>query len=254
MMKRVILPLALAALSLLPALPAAAQQQPGHLGIGYTVRVKMGSGLEFETALKQHVAWLKQQNETWTWHVWQKATGPNLNEYAILSSGHTLADLDAHAAFDKAMVEHWEANVAQLTTKISATLTLFRNDISHPLPGDMTSAVAMVYREQLKPGSEETFNYVARKVNEAIKKSNWPVHYLWEQPINGTEGPVMVRVALRSNWAGFQPPSQDLRTMLEGVYGREEANSLLHMAEKIIVSESSASYVFRPDLSYTPTQ
>jgi hypothetical protein len=214
MMKRVILLLALAALSLLPALTAAAQQQPGHIGIGYTVRVKMGSGMQFETALKQHVAWLKQQNETWTWHVWQKAIGPNLNEYAILSSGHTLADLDAHAALDKAMVEHWEANVAQFTT----------------------------------------FNYVARKVNDAIKKANWPVHYLWEQPINGTEGPVMVRVALRSNWAGFQPPSEDFRTMLEGVYGREEANSLLHMAEKIIVSESSSAYVYRPDLSYTPAQ
>lgn len=253
-MKRAILFLMLTALPFLLALPAAAQAPQGSLSIGYQVKVKMDSVPQFETALKQHVAWLKQQNETWTWEVWEEVSGPDLATYVIRSGNHTLQDLDAHAAFAKANREHWLANVAQFTRGISVGMSLYRSDISRPPAGNAAPALAMVYGEHLKPGSEEKFDYVAGKVNAAIKKTNWPVHYFWLQGINGQPGPLMVRVAPRSNWAGFKPPSKSFRAMLEEAYGRQEADSLLRMAAKTVESETSAAFMYRPDLSYKPAQ
>lgn len=253
-MKRAIFLLLLAALSLFPAFPAAAQNQPGNLAISYQVRVNMGSGLKFETALKQHMAWLKQQNETWTWDVWQKVRGPNLNEYVIRSGGHTLQDIDAHATIDKANREHWIDTVAQFTEMVSGGMAVYRADISMPAPGNATPKLAMVYAYQIKPGSEDKFNYAARKINDAIKKTSWPVHFFWLQPIIGGPGPMMVRVVPSANWAGLKPPGKDFRAMLVEAYGREEADSLLHMVTKLITGESSSGYMYRSDLSYKPAQ
>lgn len=253
-MKRSMFLLLLAVLSLSPALPAAAQKQPGNLAVSYQVRVKMGSGLKFEAALKQHMAWLKQQNETWTWEVWEKVRGPNLNEYVIRSAGHTLQDIDAHGAIAKANREQWITNIAQFTEKVSGGMALYRGDISIPEPGNATPKLVMVYAYSFKPGGEDKFNYAARKITGAIEKTNWPVHFFWLQPINGGPGPMMVRIVPSENWAGFKPPSKDFRAMLVEAYGREEADSLIHMVTKLITGESSSAYMYRPDLSYKPTQ
>jgi hypothetical protein len=253
-MKRAIFLLLLAALSLFPALPAAAQNQPGNLAISYQVRVKMGSGLKFEAALKEHMAWLRQQNETWTWEVWSKVRGPDLNEYVIRSAGHTLQDIDAHAAIAMANREHWINTVAQFTERVSGGMALYRGDISIPSPGNATPKLVMAYAYSYKMGDQEKFDYAARKITAAIKKTNWPVHFFWLQPINGVPGPVMVRVVPSENWAGFKPPSKDFRAMLVEAYGREEAESLLRMTGKLITGESSSAYMYRSDLSYKPAQ
>jgi len=237
---------------LLLALPAVAQEEPGVISQVYVVKPKAGMTQQFEEALKQHRDWLRQQNETWTWRVWQTVAGEDLGQYVIGSSGHRFEDFDAHAELAQANRARWIANVAQYVESISGSLRVYRADISRPPERGAPISLIWVSEIHLHVGTEDTFNYAAKKIDEAIEKTNWPVHYSWSQVIAGGPTPKFILVEPSENWAGFKGPEKRFRVMLEEAYGREEAEALLKLFREITKSETSRISSYRPDLSYVP--
>jgi hypothetical protein len=107
---------------------------------------------------------------------------------------------------------------------------------------------------RLRYGASREFNYAIKKINEAINKSDWPVHYAWLTTVSGGEIGTYTLVLPHKNWADFKDPDKPFPAMLEEVYGRVEAGKLLKVLTKTVRSESSQILRFRPDLSYTPSQ
>ena len=57
-----------------------------------------GMRAQLEAGRAKHMAWHKQQGDTWTWHVWEVTTGPETGSYIVVSPNHQWQDLDAWAA------------------------------------------------------------------------------------------------------------------------------------------------------------
>ncbi len=239
---------------LLLALPVAAQEQPGVLSLVYFVNAKAGAELQFEEALKEHMNWLGQQNEAWTWGVWQRVTGKHLGQYIVGSFGHRFEDFDARAELARANREHWQANVSQYVASASSRISVSRADISLPAEEEGFAPYAWLVEHHLRVGTEDEFNYAAKKIHAAIKKTNWPVHYFWSQVINGGHTPNFILVLPAQNWAGFNRPEKPFPAMLEEALGRKGAESLIKLLNKITKAETSSIVAHRPDLSYTPSQ
>jgi hypothetical protein len=92
----------------------------------------------------------------------------------------------------------------------------------------------------------------ARKIHEAIQKSNYPGYYSVYELFNGGEHPTYVFVFPHKNWADFEPPEQPFRAMLEKAYGRDEADSILKLWDKSVHCVRSWINAYRPDLGYVP--
>ena len=75
---------------------------------------------------------------------------------------------------------------------------------------------------RLRYGASGEFNYLIKKINEAINKSDWPVHYAWLTTVSGGKLGTYTLVFPRKNWADFKEPEKPFPAMLEGVYGRGE--------------------------------
>ena len=86
MFRRTLLLLAL--ISLLPV-SVLAQEEGGSLAVDYWVTVNLNEALQWEEGLKQHLAWRREQADTWTWQTWQIVRGEELGRCLISSGGHT---------------------------------------------------------------------------------------------------------------------------------------------------------------------
>ncbi len=239
---------------LLLALPVLAQDEPGTLARGFSLTIKPGMAQQFEEAYKQHIAWHRQQNDTWEWHTWQYETGERLGQYLVRTPGHHWEDFDAHAEFSAADTADFVAGAGQYVASVSSTFSRVLPKVSRWLEGDARPAFVEVLTFRLRYGASGEFNYLIKKINEAINKSDWPVHYAWLTTVSGGKLGTYTLVLPRKNWADFKEPEKPFPAMLEGVYGRVETDKLLKAFSKSVLSESSQIARFRPDLSYIPGQ
>ncbi len=239
---------------LLLALPVLAQDEPGNLARAFFLTIKPGMTQQFEAAYKQHIAWHRQQNDTWEWHTWQYETGAQLGQYLVRTPGHHWEDFDAHAEFSAADTADFSAGAGQYVESVSSTFSRVLPKVSRWPEGDAMPAFVEVLTFRLRYGAGREFNYAIKKINEAINKSDWPVHYAWLTTVSGGKLGTYTLVLPHKNWADYQDPEKSFEAMLEEVYGRVEAEKLLKAFTKSVLSESSQILRFRPELSYTPSQ
>ncbi|HTR65640.1 MAG TPA: hypothetical protein VMH85_07700, partial [Terriglobales bacterium] len=106
----------------------------------------------------------------------------------------------------------------------------------------------------LKPGKEGDFSDAAKKITDAITKTNWPVHYIWYQLVDGGEQPHYVLLIFMNGWADLAEPDPPFRAMLEKAMGRHDAEAIMHSIDQSIQREWTETIRFRPDLSYIPAK
>jgi hypothetical protein len=198
------------------------------------------------------MAWLGEQGEKWTWAVWSRVAGEDLAVYAIGSFNHDFAELDAHTSMAVRNRQHWLETAGQYVEAISGQLAVSRPDISKPPEANAPAPMAWVIEQTLRVGSDQEFDHLAKEITEAIKKTGWPVTYMWNQVVAGTSAPMRTLVIPSDNWAGMKGPDEPFEAMLEKAMGRQGAKALQDRLNKIIVSEASYIYAHRPDLSYMP--
>ncbi len=234
------------------ALPAGAQQEPGVLTQLFAVRAKAGMTQQFETALKQHMDWARQNGETWPWYTYIVSTGDRLGEYIIRSPGHRWEDLDTHASMMGKLRDRWIANVAQYVETISSSISAFHPNVSRWPEGVMPPTLASVSRYHLNPGGSRDFHHAIKKVHEAIGKANWPAQYGWLSVVSGGESPTFVLVLPYKSWADMKSPEKSLADVLEEVYGRQDSDAIRESFAKSVHCEQTMVVQHRPDLSYQP--
>jgi hypothetical protein len=255
MMKKSLCVLVFSCALLLGAVPALAQTQPKTVAEVLFVAPKPGSTADFEAAVKRHMQWHRQQNDTWAWLVWEVLTGDRMGQYVVGTFGHDWKDFDDKAKFEEEDDANAMSVIGPYIQPLSGGFYAVRPELSltPPSPGGQPATFSSVTTVLLKPGGSMQAEEAIKEVNAAIKKSNWPAKpSLWYQLLNGGEGPTLVMVIARAKWADFQPPEKEFGQMLGESYGKMGAENLLRKFYGSVRSYHSQIIKFRPDLSYMP--
>jgi hypothetical protein len=244
---------ALAAVSPLLLTAATSAQAPaGNVDQIFVNKVKPGAQEQYERARKRHMEWHKKKGDTWEWLTWEIVTGERSGQYIVGSFNHSFKDFDGREQFEADDAADAAANMGPFEESSVESLYLFRADLSIPPSGLGPTRFSQITHFHLKPEGVTDFTEAAKKVGEAAKKTNYPIHALWYQLFNGGEGPTFVLVAPRNSWAEFQPPDKTLDAMVEEALGKVPGAAALSSLRKAVRYTYSETARFRPDLSYRP--
>src|SRR5450432_3305028 len=186
-----------------PAFPAMAQQ-PGGVGVISFQQPKPGMVKQYEAARKKHMGWHKAQKDAWAWLTWEVMSGDSTGMYLTGSFGHAWKDFDERVTFDAADDADVAAVIGPTLAHTSVSYFLERTDLSlspSPSPGSVPPAMIQLSFYLLKPDAVNDFTDSVKKVNDGIKKTNYPQSgpSRWYQLVNGGEGPLFVLVSDRAN-------------------------------------------------------
>jgi len=237
--------------------PARAQQA-GSVAVISFEQPKPGMTKQYEAGRKKHMAWHKSQKDTWTWSVFEILSGDNTGWYVVGSFQHAWKDFDGREKFLQADLADHAVNVARSVAGSAVRYYTERADISlSPSTASRNQApMFSVTSFLLKPEGVNDFVEAVKKINEGIKKTNYPQPgpSRWYQLVNGGEGPLFVLVGDRANFAAFQPNEKTLGAMLEEAYGKEQGAAILANGLKAIRTQTTSATKYRPDLSYVPAK
>jgi hypothetical protein len=235
--------------------PIAAQDDaPGLVAKSYTIDVKPAEVLQFEAALREHLAAGVVNHDPWAWHTWQVIIGQDFGQYIIRSNGHQWRGFDARAELDRLARADLMATVARHATSISSTLDMFEPALSN-WPADLERpALVAVTRYELTYGGTRDFVAAVEKIHRAVLDRASSRHYGWLTTVNGSEGPTMTLAVPHANWSDFEPSQPPLWQIVEQVHGEAEAQSVRDTIERTIRSTSSSVLKLREDLSYEPKE
>ena len=247
-----LIPLLLAVAMAVLSLPVLAQE-PGNVGMIIFVQPQAGKVVEYETAYKEHAAWHREQNDSWNWPVWQIRSGPRTGQYAVASFGREWKDFDERGELGEKDQAHALANLVPLTQNSKREYWVYQPGLSNP-PTDGGGTNGVVYYTHLNQDMAQEYNVAARKIQAAIAKSDWAGKYFRNSVVASGEDPTIVRWSVRESWADFAPPETSFPEMLESEYGRAEAQSILDTLNRATHCRRSEIWVYRSDLSYSPSQ
>lgn len=233
---------------------AMAQDQPGTVGEIIRIRPKPGMEKQFEAAGKEHIAWHRQKHDTWSWSVWQVMSGPGTGEYVAGTFGHKWSDFDNPTVSREEDEADAGERVGPYAASMQTQYVAFLPKHSRSTEATTPSKFATVVRIHLKQGMEDAYMNAVSKIPKAMEKTNWPGHYGFYALANGGEHPTFYLVLPREKWADFAPPDKPFEKMLEEAYGREDAEAILKTLDKAPADVSSEMIVYRPDMSYVPSE
>jgi hypothetical protein len=244
-----------ATLSLAIASPGVAQEKPGTIAEVVVTRAKAGAVKAYEDGRKRHMAWHKRQNDPWSWHTWQAASGPYTGSYVTISFGHAWKDFDTwEGRFGQGDTADVDLNLTPHTESATVAYYELLPELSRPPAGQAHTKMSEVVHFLLKPDKAAEFRHALQRAHEAIGKTNWPVTYLWYELSNGGEGPHFVLVLPHNSWAEMAQPEMSFPAMLTKAFGPYETGVILEGFDQSSRSQWSEILVYRPDLSHVASQ
>jgi hypothetical protein len=235
--------------------PSAAQDDaPGLVAKSYTIDVTPAEVLQFEAALREHLAAGAVNHDPWAWYTWQVVVGQDFGRYVVRSNGHHWREFDARAELDRLARADLMATVARHVVSISSVLDSFEPAISNwPADLERPSLVA-VTRYELTFGGSREFVTAVEKIHRAVLDKDPSRHYGWLTTVAGAAGPTMTLAVPHASWSDFEPTQPPLWSIVEQVYGESEARSIRDTIERTIRSAQISVLMLREDLSYEPKE
>ncbi len=235
----------LTTLALILGFSTASFGQAANLNRVFYVTPMAGMQAQFETAIKQHLQWRKDNGDPWTWQVSQVINGQNMGDYIVVSTGHTWSDFDAYSDFIAKASLHVATTVSpvveSLTSAISATDTTFvRGE-------EGENNLAQVIYFKLAPGKTQQFAEAVGQYHKAFTEKDYPNRYAVIWNVNGGDYDVLLFLPYE-NWAAFAGPDTPMMEVMQDVYG-EEAGAIAEAFQTSITESRSHIMISRPDLS-----
>lgn len=249
---RRLLPLVTLALLALNARPVRAQD--GNLAFTYWLTIRPGSEAAFEAAWKAHLAFRRDNGDTWSWTALQQTFGDQMGTYVIRSAGHTWAEMDAYVAANASgrLDNHLTATVAPLVESVRSGVTTVDANLSVPPEAGTTTNVFPVTNVTLKPTGGQAFNAGVAAVKEAVTAENYPMRFVVLRRTYGGPAPTVAIVGQSPNFAGLSADA-GLEAMLIRHFGPERSAEIFGSFFEAIESLETSILVARPDLS-SPAQ
>ncbi len=232
------------------SISALAQSSPQVVSQVSIAMPKPGMGTQFEAGRKEHSAFHAAQKDTWSIYVWEFISGERTGAYMMASPGHNWKDFDTREEFNKLDIPNIATTYGAVTESTASAYYVFRDDLSQTKPPAVPAKMRTTSTYVVIPEHVNDFTDAIKKINAAIKKTNYPVKpSRWYSLANGGETPTFVLITDRAGWADMEPPEKKMEEMLKEAYGDSTAvEQLRHSCRKITTELSK----FRPDLSYMP--
>jgi hypothetical protein len=242
--------LAVVAAGILLGATLTAQEKPGDIALVYSVKPKLANLMQLDAAMKRHFEWHRANKDTFSWVVWQVASGENMGDFMVGTFGHHWKEFDARAAFDEKDDADFFANVIPLVEKADLGYWTFLADVSRPASSSAPTAMAQITHYFLKPDGYAAFMDALKELKAATEKASYPMTYEWWRLVSGGEGPQLVLAIDRNSFAEMEPPAKSLDQALAEAVGPQKAVAL--MSEIRGGTRFTRSYLlrYRPDLSY----
>lgn len=244
--------LAISGLTLVLALPVAAQEKPVTVLYSNYVKAKDGMRREYEDAAKRHLEWHRKNKDRWPIHVWEIISGERTGQYAYGIGHRQWHEFDTRGELEQADMADYYATADKFIDFLKVSYYLYMPEMSRPAPPGSPQPLVEVMRYRVKMDGVAEFLAAARKMHEAIQNSDSPVYYDLYQLHNGGEHPTFVFRFPRKNFGDFEPLDPSVMAILEKAYGREEAASVMKSFSGSVVSVESEIAAARPDMSYAP--
>ncbi len=218
----------------------------------YTDTVAPAEQQAYEAGMKSYNQCLSEHGFKFTWTSWAHETG-DVYSYSYVSDPLTWASFDAMHEASKACDATFRTQVNPHLKGESSVFMQGDPELSN-MPAGMHTPPAMIEVTyfKLKPGQRQVFTDAAKKIYAAATKSKWAGHSMLNEVVDGGEGaPDFLLVSPGSNWADIgKEMNPTLWKMVEGVYGKADADAL-HQAIRDSIQETSAHVdSYNAELSY----
>ena len=238
---------------LLLAAPARAQDPQGPVTHYYLTTVKPGHDVKWEEALKEHVDWHRQQNDTWAFDTYMLLTGERLGQYLTISDGHPWADYDAPSVSAQEDSTDAMSKLGPHTKSLSSGFLTEQTELSRPPEAPLPSPLIQTVRYQIKPGKNPVFMGTVVRFGEVNDKMNLPHRYFWYSEYGGgAAARTFWRIVGRPNWAAMAPLSPSSFQAVRETHGEEGLQEWIDDFAESVGSVTSNLWQHRPDLSYAP--
>ena len=242
----------LATVSTSATLGMSQERPPGLLAKSILLEVKTDRFPQFEEALRQRLAYHRANHDGWSWHVWQIVNGDNLGDYYLRTHGHRWEDFDAESDLRRSDWADFLANIAPNLESMSSTISSLEPALSS-WPASVTRPpLVSLTRFELNYQGFREFRAALEKIHAAMSDKAADRHYAWASTINGSDGPEMTLLVPLASWTDLEPRQPTLWSVIEEVYGAEQANALRATIGSSVRAVHSSVVAYREDLSYEP--
>ena len=238
--------IALAAVAALAA-PALAQQAPKYRAI-VTYKVKADRYGDFQAAVKEQAALLKESHSDRGRTFWAAQSGPR--EYVAVRYFNTLAELDTRP--DPALKDRQAAaarigdRIMQCTESMSRTIEALQPDLSLSGTPEIPKMVRVI-RTVVKP--ERVADYTAlfaAEIVPAAKKAGVQTYSTGRTRFGGPSSEFRSAMGI-SSWAEMDSPPPVQKAM-----GDEAFKKFQEKLATMVVESDFNVYGYMPELSYVP--
>ena len=242
------------AAAVLLAATLSAQDKPGDVALVYTAKARSLNFMQLDAAVKKHFEWHRANKDTFTWYIWQVASGENMGDFVVGTFGHHWKEFDARAAFDERDDADFIGNVLPLIEKVDVGYWSYLPEASHSAPAGQPAAMAQVTHYFVKPDGFVAFLDALKEMKAALDKTSFPMVLDWYRLVSGGEGPQFVLAVDRKSWADMEGPAKSLDQALADAVGAQKAVALLTAIRESTRFTRSYMLRYRPDLSYVPAK
>ena len=214
-------------------------------------KAKDGMKAELEDGIKKHNELHANKGDTHAIYTWEIVTGKHAGTYARGSFELAWSDLDRSEDYLKADTADAAATIDPYIESDVPVIYRFLPKWSLVPADKEPAALARVVHYHLKNGMRWKFRDVIHKIHTAVKRSGEEMYYLWYEVIDGGDIPTYVVSVPADSWADFAPTDNPVSEILVVEYGEEEAKEL-YAAFDSVDEQHSATFAYRPDLSYLP--
>lgn len=243
---------AVTTLILAVAPPLTAQDKPVTVLYSNYVKAKDGMRREYEEAAKRHLEWHRKNKDPWPINVWEIISGERTGQYSYGIGHRQWHDFDTRGDLEQSDMADYYATADKFIDSLKVSYYIYMPELSRPAPLGTPRPLVEVMRYRVKMDGVAGFLAAAKKIHEAIQKSDAPVYYDLYQLYNGGEHPTYLFRFPRKNFAEFDPLDPSVMAILEKAYGREEAESVMKSFSGSVVSVESEIAAARADMSYMP--
>lgn len=222
----------------------------------FTDTVAPANQVAYEAGVKAWNQCLKEHGSKYSWSAWVHETG-DVYSYSYVTGPYTWADFDRMRESGKACEATWRTQANPHLKGETSTFMVDQPEMSY-LPKDWARqpqpALLDVVYFTLKPGREANmaFRDGAKKIAAAAAKSKWPHHFRFLEIQAGDEGaPDYVIVMPSKSWADYGAGlDASFWKMVEGVYGKADADALRASINGAIDKASEHIDSYNAELSY----
>lgn len=216
----------------------------------FEVAPKPGQALEFEAALKAHMAWANEQGSTWDWEVFEVTHGKRVGNYLLVSGDHSWADFDTNRAFAATATARWQAEVSRHVASVGGGIYSMMMGFTRAPEDELDSyPLRGVSFFSMLPTSGRHFLPNLKKVTDALGTQPSAPPELWYQQVGGGEQGTFMSVRPFRKWADW--PNRGLARAMDQAMDPAESGAIVAELAKVILREETMVVVLRPDLGST---